>query len=140
MEKHECSRQQIHLAVKFCQSLTVAMTSVEEIHALIDAKSNRISELYERLARMEAGWREATVILTEGRNGTRTTKRTTHKFAPSAEVLIYREIRELEDDITELKGLDTYVRSRTTTSIDADDITDELLSNIESYLEEESHD
>jgi hypothetical protein len=91
----------VYRAIEYCQGLTLDMTSASDIALLIESKEDRIRWIHERIDFISGGvkWKE----YSETKDGR--FKKSGAKIYPTAEALFLREIRELEKDIAELKGL-----------------------------------
>jgi hypothetical protein len=96
-----CSMRTVTRAIDYCQSLALDMTSASDIALLIESKEDRIKWIHERIDFISGGvkWKE----YSETKDGR--FKKSGAKIYPTAEALFLREIRELEKDIAELKGL-----------------------------------
>lgn len=98
-----CDRTTIFRALKYCRGHKLDLSIPEELEIIIEAKRRRLNRMLKRLDFLEEGWSEEKTIKTE--DGTVTLTEVKGKFNPIAEAAFYREIRELEKDIQELKGL-----------------------------------
>ena len=98
-----CDRATVFRAVKFCRENRLELSKVEQIDLAIAAKEMRLRMMYYRLNFYQDGWDETSVR--KIKDGPILMEKISRKFSPSAEGVLFRELRELETDIEELQGL-----------------------------------
>lgn len=126
-KEFDCTPRTVQNAVKYAVSLALDLQKDEDIQLLIDSKEDRIRRIHERIEFLEDGWEIETTRLKEGgEHGSERTTTRSRRFSPSAEALFYREIRELEDDIAELRGLLNHVEKNTSADTLESDPLDEF--------------
>lgn len=101
-----CDRATVFRALKYCRESKLDLSSSDDLEITIEAKKMRLNRMLDRLKFLEAGWEEEKVQ--RGEDGTIISTEIKWKFNPVAEAAFYREIRELEGQIEELKGLNEW--------------------------------
>lgn len=139
-QEFDCTTRTVRRAIKYCQDLSLDLQKDEDIQLLIDSKEDRIKRIHDRLDWLEDGW-DWSETTDHPEKGLIT--KSGSKFSPQSEALMYREIRELEDDIVELKGLlnavDEEAQSDTMT-VDEKAAVNELMRELGEYdIQQPSH-
>lgn len=97
-----CSTRTVENALRLCRKATIRPTRDDELLDAIDSARRNLARLYERLAEIQKGVQETTVR--EDADGT--IQRITKNTKPiTAEVALFREIREHEKLLSCLQGI-----------------------------------
>lgn len=108
-------------AIKRCQANRLDLNKPEDLQIFIDAKEGRINWIYERIDFLKSGveWEEEE----SGENhlGSYSKRKRGLKIYPGAEARLLKELRELENDILELKGLLAYAEQQAGSGGDKED-------------------
>lgn len=106
----------IRRAIRFCRK-SFSFSKLEEIEDAIRIKEESKRDAYIRLEEIKKGWTEQKVketdVVVETKDGkgkvklpgTKTEKSVTKKFNPSDEIKLMSLIREIDNDLIDLKGL-----------------------------------
>ena len=110
-----CKHSVIFKAIQYCQSWALDLTDAQETQLLLDSKEDRIKRIYDRIEELVEGIEYEIERKDYTERGS--------KIYPSAEAQLFKELRELEDDIVELKGL---LNEKEKESLDDDGLNEAL--------------